>query len=74
MEGHRFSDLTRWGQGVTELNTYAVQEAALGYGQIKGSTYKAGKSEYLPIPQTQIDKSVKDGKSVLTQNPGYLLS
>ncbi|NDD15546.1 MAG: RagB/SusD family nutrient uptake outer membrane protein, partial [Chitinophagia bacterium] len=25
----------------------------------------------LPIPQTQIDKSVKDGKSVLTQNPGY---
>ena len=71
MEGHRFSDLTRWGQGVTELNTYAVQEAALGYGQIKGSTYKAGKSEYLPIPQTQIDKSVKEGKSVLTQNPGY---
>ena len=71
MEGHRFSDLTRWGQGVTELNTYAVKEAALGYGQIKGSTYKAGKSEYLPLPQTQIDKSVKDGKSVLTQNPGY---
>jgi hypothetical protein len=71
MEGHRFSDLTRWGQGVTELNTYAVKEAALGYGQIKGSTYKAGKSEYLPLPQTQIDKSVKAGKSVLTQNPGY---
>ena len=71
MEGHRFSDLTRWGQGVTELNTYAVKEAELGYGQIKGSTYKAGKSEYLPLPQTQIDKSVKEGKSVLTQNPGY---
>jgi len=71
MEGHRFSDLTRWGTGVTELNNYAVKEAALGYTQIKGSTYKAGKSEYLPIPQTQIDKSVKDGKSVLTQNPGY---
>jgi hypothetical protein len=71
MEGHRFSDLTRWGQGVTELNTYAVKEAELGYGQIKGSTYKAGKSEYLPIPQTQVDKSVKAGKSVLTQNPGY---
>ena len=71
MEGHRFSDLTRWGTGVTELNTYAVKEAELGYTQIKGSTYKAGKSEYLPIPQTQIDKSVKDGKSVLTQNPGY---
>ena len=71
MEGHRFSDLTRWGQGVTELNTYAVKEAELGYGQIKGSTYKAGKSEYLPLPQTQVDKSVKAGKSVLTQNPGY---
>ena len=71
MEGHRFSDLTRWGTGATELNNYAVQEAALGYTQIKGSTYKTGKSEYLPLPQTQIDKSVKDGKSVLTQNPGY---
>ena len=71
MEGHRFSDLTRWGQGVTELNTYAVKEAELGYTQIKGATYIAGKSEYLPIPQTQIHKSIKDGKSVLTQNPGY---
>lgn len=71
MEGHRFSDLTRWGVGSVELNNYAIKEAALGYTQIKGSTYKTGKSEYLPIPQTQIDKSVKDGKSVLTQNPGY---
>jgi hypothetical protein len=36
-----------------------------------GAVYTANKSEYLPIPQTQIDKSQKDGKSVLTQNPGY---
>jgi hypothetical protein len=36
-----------------------------------GVTFTTGKSEYLPIPQAQIDKSVKAGKSVLTQNPGY---
>ena len=71
MEGHRFSDLTRWGQGATELNKYAVEEAKLGYSTMQGASYKTGKSEYLPLPQSQIDKSVKDGKSVLTQNPGY---
>jgi hypothetical protein len=36
-----------------------------------GVTYTTGKSEYLPIPQAQIDKTQKDGKSLLTQNPGY---
>ncbi len=71
MEGHRFSDLTRWGQGATELNKYAVEEAKLGYSTMQGASYKTGKSEYLPLPQSQIDKSVKDGKSVLTQNPGF---
>jgi hypothetical protein len=71
MEGHRFYDLTRWGIGAAELNAYAAHEAASGYGAMIGVTYKTGKSEYLPIPQNQIDLSQANGKSVLTQNPGY---
>jgi tetratricopeptide (TPR) repeat protein len=71
MEGHRFYDLTRWGAGKTELDAYAKSEAKQGYTSMSGVTYTTGKSEYLPIPQAQIDKTQKDGKSVLTQNPGY---
>ena len=71
MEGHRFYDLTRWGTGKTELDAYAKSETKQGYTSMAGVTYTTGKSEYLPIPQSQIDKTQKDGKSVLTQNPGY---
>jgi hypothetical protein len=71
MEGHRFSDLTRWGIGDVELNAYAKSELAQGYSTMAGATYTKGRSEYLPLPQNQIDKMQKDGKSVLTQNPGY---
>jgi starch-binding outer membrane protein, SusD/RagB family len=70
-EGHRFFDLTRWGIGATELNAYQAHEAASGYGAMVGVSYKTGKSEYLPIPQNQIDLSQVNGVSVLTQNPGY---
>jgi len=51
-EGHRFFDLVRTGKAVTVLGP-------LGY--------KAGKSEYLPIPQTEIDVT----KGMIKQNPGY---
>lgn len=51
-EGHRFFDLVRTGKAVAVLGP-------LGY--------KAGKSEYLPIPQTEIDVT----KDVIKQNPGY---
>jgi hypothetical protein len=73
MEGHRFYDLTRWGSAIAkaELDAYAAAEIKAGYNTMVGAVYTANKSEYLPIPQTQIDKSQKDGKSVLTQNPGY---
>ncbi len=71
MEGHRFFDLTRWGIGATELNAYAAHELASKYKTMVGVSYKTGKSEYLPIPQNQIDLSQVGGKSVLTQNPGY---
>lgn len=51
-EGHRFFDLVRTGKAVTVLGP---------------SGFKAGKSEYLPIPQTEIDVT----KGVIKQNPGY---
>jgi len=51
-EGHRFFDLVRTGRAVAVLGP-------LGY--------KAGKSEYLPIPQTEIDVT----KGMIKQNPGY---
>ncbi len=70
-EGHRFFDITRWGIGGTELTAYAARELASGYLTMVGVSYKTGKSEYLPIPQAQIDLSQVGGKAVLTQNPGY---
>ena len=70
-EGHRFFDLTRWGIGKAELTPYAARELASGYGTMVGVSYTVGKSEYLPIPQNQIDLSQVAGVSVLTQNPGY---
>ncbi len=71
MEGHRFYDLTRWGIGKQELDAYAAHDSKSGYSIMSGITYTTGKSEYLPIPQIEIDLSTKAGKSVLTQNPGY---
>ncbi|WP_169306831.1 RagB/SusD family nutrient uptake outer membrane protein [Pedobacter polaris] len=51
-EGHRFFDLVRTGKAVTVLGTVG---------------FKANKSEYLPIPQTEIDIT----KGIIKQNPGY---
>jgi starch-binding outer membrane protein, SusD/RagB family len=52
MEGIRFFDLKRWGDAATAL-------AADGF--------VAGKSEYFPIPLSEITKS----GGMLVQNPGY---
>ncbi len=51
-EGHRFWDLQRTGKAVAVLGSQGFQ---------------AGKSEWLPIPQQEID--ITEG--VLKQNPGY---
>ncbi len=51
-EGHRFFDLVRTGKAVTVLGP-------LGF--------KAGKSEYLPIPVGEIELT----KGIIKQNPGY---
>jgi hypothetical protein len=80
MEGMRFFDLVRWGIAEKVLNAYLAKEGVAGT-DLNGRTfskrnYLAGrvflaKHNYFPIPQDEILNSQKDGKSVLTQNPGY---
>lgn len=67
-EGHRFYDLVRWGIAATTLNAFVAYEGKLLPTAYSGANFTAGKDEYMPIPQTQIDSQ---GKSVLTQNSGY---
>lgn len=67
-EGHRFFDLVRWGVASAELTDYLNYESTLLVTKFGGASFKTGKTEYLPIPQSQIDIS---GSDVLTQNPGY---
>jgi hypothetical protein len=78
MEGHRFFDLRRWDNGTgymaNVLNAYIQHETTIaGYNFVymNGAKFTKGKNEIYPIPQAQIDLSVVDGKSVLTQNPNY---
>lgn len=70
MEGHRFFDLVRWNIAADVLNAYINREKTV-YTHLNNSTFVAGKHEYYPIPQGQIDASVQDGAATLTQNPGY---
>jgi starch-binding outer membrane protein, SusD/RagB family len=53
MEGWRFFDLKRWGDAASALTT--------------SDGFVAGKSEYFPIPLSEITKS----GGMLVQNPGY---
>lgn len=67
-EGHRFFDLVRWGIAEKALNAYLAVDGKILSIKFGGSKFTAGKNEYLPIPQTQIDIQ---GKDILKQNPGY---
>ena len=67
-EGHRFFDLVRWGVAAEELNAYLAYESTLLVTKFGGASFTAGKNEYFPVPQTQIDIQ---GPEILTQNPGY---
>lgn len=68
MEGHRFYDLVRWGIAEEVIKNYLSYESTFLTGQFSGASYNAGRDEYLPIPQRQIDLT---GSDILTQNPGY---
>lgn len=67
-EGHRFYDLVRWGTAVPVVNAYLTYESTFLSGTLGGAKMVAGKHEYLPIPQAQIDII---GADILKQNPGY---
>ena len=74
MEGHRFFDLVRWGDAATVLNAYLTYSSVTAInkrGYLAGAKFTAGKNEYFPIPQSQIDLSSRGGTPVLKQNPGY---
>ena len=66
LEGERFFDLVRWGVAEAVLNTYLNTEQTRR-DFLQGSSFTAGKHEYLPIPQNQIFWS----EDRYVQNPGY---
>ena len=66
MESQRFFDLVRWGVADEVLNAYLEKEM-IRRPFLQGGKFTAGKHEYLPIPQSQINFS----QGLYAQNPGY---
>jgi hypothetical protein len=69
MEGHRYFDLVRWGIAQTELNRYFSYEKDITTDIVNGNF--TSKNVRFPIPQRQIDLSIKNGTATLKQNTGY---
>lgn len=67
MEGERFFDLVRWGVAAETINDYISTEKALRTYFNDETRFTAGKDEYFPIPQAQINFS----GGLYQQNPGY---
>ncbi|MEO5891532.1 MAG: RagB/SusD family nutrient uptake outer membrane protein [Ferruginibacter sp.] len=66
LEGHRFFDLVRWGIASDYINAYLQKEKDRIPANLTGVTFTAGKNEYFPIPQLEIDLNSK-----IKQNAGY---
>ena len=65
-EGHRWFDLNRWGNTVTELSRVLSYEKTMQWGNnLYGAATVTNKAVVFPIPQRQLDLS--NGK--LVQNP-----
>lgn len=71
MEGHRFFDLVRWDQADVVLNRYIQLEEPKRTLSLKNAKFIRDKHEYLPIPESEIINSSKNGVPTLSQNPGY---
>lgn len=66
MEGPRFFDLVRWGIAEPVLNAYLSKER-IKRDYLKNAKFTAGRDEYYPIPQREIDFT----GGLYKQNPGY---
>jgi len=67
MEGERWYDIVRWGTAEQVLNSYFDKEFPRGRPWLKDGHFTAGRDEYMPIPQPQLNYSY----GVYKQNPGY---
>jgi hypothetical protein len=57
-EGHRYYDLQRWGDVVTELTKVLNYEKTMEWGtNLYGNASVGPEDEFLPVPQRQIDLS-----------------
>ena len=66
MEGPRFFDLVRWGIAEPVLNAYLnVEKTKRDF--LSNAKFTAGRDEYYPIPQREIDFT----GGLYKQNPGY---
>ncbi len=66
LESPRFFDLVRWGIAAEVLNGYLEKEKNRR-DYLKKAKFTAGRDEYYPIPQREIDFT----KGLYEQNPGY---
>lgn len=66
MEGRRFYDLVRWGIIEEVMNAHFEKERQRR-PWLNVARFNAGRDEYLPIPQAQMNW----GQGVYKQNPGY---
>ncbi len=66
MEGRRFYNLVRWGIAEEVMNEYFEKESERK-PWLDVAYFTAGRDEYLPIPQAQMNWS----QGVYVQNPGY---
>ncbi|MBN2480578.1 MAG: RagB/SusD family nutrient uptake outer membrane protein, partial [Bacteroidales bacterium] len=69
-EGHRFWDVTRFGEGEYIFNLFINTEKAR-FDYLSEAVYTDIPDSYHPIPRDAIDRSQKGGVNTLTQNPGY---
>jgi starch-binding outer membrane protein, SusD/RagB family len=66
MEGRRFYDLVRWGMTAEVMNPYFEKERQRR-PWLSVAFFTAGRDEYMPIPQAQINWS----RGIYKQNPGF---
>ncbi|HKJ32934.1 MAG TPA: RagB/SusD family nutrient uptake outer membrane protein [Balneolales bacterium] len=63
-EGSRWYDLVRWGGNIDKSMT--IKQVLVAHDQLGGQNFVAGKHEYLPIPQSELQTNTK-----IKQNNGY---